>query len=270
MKIHNIVGGIGLLVAMATHPALGEVINFDELSLAANSFYNGGPVTNSAGWTSGSATFGNSYSSDFGGYWNGFSYSNVNDIADGSFTNQYAAFTGTAFSGSIYAVGYSGSQDFINLPSGDLPGSVRVTNTTYAALDMTNGSGFSKKFGGATGNDPDWFMVTFTGYSLPGATGSQTGTAVDFYLADYRFADNAQDYIVNTWQQVDLSPLGNATSIGLSWGSSDVGGFGINTPTYVALDNLTIAPVPEPGTWVLVGVAGVAVLAMRRRIRRKR
>jgi hypothetical protein len=31
------------------------------------------------------------------------------------------------------------------------------TNTTYAALSMLSGDSFAKKFGGASGDDPDWF-----------------------------------------------------------------------------------------------------------------
>jgi len=271
MKIRHMsfIGAMSMALVMPWSQVFGVTIDFEVLSLTSNSSFNGGPATNTDGWTSGNTSFGNSFTDWGGGFtsWNGFSYSNVNDVTTPGFGNEYAAFTGTAYSGTIYAVGYSGSQDFINLPTGLGADSVRVTNTTYAALDMTNGSGFSKKFGGPSGNDPDFLSVTFTGYSLANATGSQVGTPVEFYLADFRFADNSQDYIVDSWQLLDLSPLGHAASIGLSWGSSDVGIFGINTPTYVAIDDLTIAPVPEPGTWALgaVAIAGAVGLRWRRR-----
>jgi hypothetical protein len=269
MKIHSLkfAGSLGLaFFSSACAQLSATVIDFSDLSLAPSSFYNGGPVTNTVGWTSGGATFGNSYNSSFGGFWNGFSYSNVNDTTTAGFGNQYATFTGTGFGGSgVYGVAYSGSQAFVNLPIGTFAQSVRLTNTTYAVLDMLNGSGFSKKFGGATGNDPDFFRVTFTGYDALGGTGNQTGSAT-FTLADYTFADNTQDYIVNTWELLDLTPLGAAASLQLSWTSSDVGGFGINTPTYVALDNLTV--IPEPASaGVLAGSLMLTAVALRRRRR---
>ena len=82
--------------------------------------------------------------------------------------------------------------------------SAQVTNTTYAWDSMLNGDGFAKQFGGASGDDPDFLQLVITGYDALGvATGS-----VDFLLADYRFADNAQDYILTDWTPVDLSSLG--------------------------------------------------------------
>lgn len=245
----------------AAVPAAPLVVDFTDLSLDSNSFFNGGPTTNTAGWTSEGVFFGNSYNSDFGGFWNGFAYSNVNDATTGDFTNQYAAVTGTAYAGSIYAVGYSGGQAFIDLPDGYQPASVRVTNTTYAALDMQTGSPFSKVFGPG-----DFFTVTFTGFDQAGATGNPTGSTT-FYLADFL---DGNSLIVNTWELLDLTPLGSPASIGLSWNSSDVGQFGINTPTYVALDSLALTQVPEPGTWAGVAAAAAAAAAWRRCRSRRR
>lgn len=242
--------------------ASAAVVTFEDLSLAPNSFYNGGPTTNATGWTSGGATFGNSYDSSFGGFWNGFSHSNVNDTTTAGFTNQYAAYSGTGVGGSgIYAVAYSGSQDFINLPSGTSAQSVYLTNTTYAALTMLNGDMFTGKFGGMTGDDPDFFDVTITGFAGLGATGGSTGS-VTFRLADYTFTDNSLDFIRDTWTLVDLTPVGSAVSLGFSWASSDVGPFGINTPTYVALDNLAV--IPEPSS-LLCTMAGLGFLLRRKR-----
>lgn len=245
---------LGWIISLAQ--VQSATVGFEDLSLAPGTFYNGGPVTNNAGWVSGGVTFGNSYDSTFGGFWNGFSYSNVNDVTTGGFGNQYAAYTGTGFGGSgNYAVGYAGLNTFINLPSGDTAQSIYLTNSTYAALDMLNGSGFSKKFGGSSGNDADYFDVIFTGYTGLGATGTTTGTTT-FRLADYTFANNSLDYIVNSWQLLSLTPLGNAASIQLTWESTDVGSFGINTPTYIALDNITI--IPEPSTYALFFLAGLS------------
>jgi hypothetical protein len=63
------------------------------------------------------------------------------------------------------------------------------------------------------------------------------GTVV-FYLADFRFEDSTQDYIVDSWQTVDLSSLGAVRYLDFKLESSDVGQYGMNTPAYFALDNL--------------------------------
>lgn len=248
-------------------------IDFSDLSLSADSFYNGGPTTNTAGWSSNGAHFANSFT-DHGTYtsWSGFAYSNVNDTSTAGFGNQYAAYTGTGVggTGSIYAVGFGsstantvGAYSYFNLPNGKTPVSVEVTNTTYSALSMLNGDSFAKKFGGASGNDPDFFKVTFHGYTNSDMGGTSTGS-VDFYLADYRFVNNLDDYVVDTWESVDLTSLGNAKSIGFSFDSSDTGSFGINTPTYFALGE--IETIPEPTTaLLLMGGAGL-LLARRRRV----
>jgi len=249
------------LMLPVSFASASTVADFDDLTLSSSSFNNGGPVTNSNGFVSRGAQFGNSYNSDFGGYWSGFAYSNVNAPNTSGFTNQYASRAGPAFSGSNYAVAYSGSNATINLPGGTSASSVRVTNTAYTAFDMKDGSSFSKKFGGVTGNDADFLDVIFTGHAAPNATGGATG-AVTFRLADYTSANNADDYIVSTWQLLDLSALGTAASIKLSWASSDVGTFGINTPTYVAIDDFTV--IPEPTALSLLAIGSVMVLRRRR------
>ncbi|MEM1109169.1 MAG: DUF4465 domain-containing protein [Planctomycetota bacterium] len=160
-----------------------------------------------------------------------------------------------------FAVNFGSST--INLPAGLTPESVELTNTTSAFFSMLNGDSFAKQFGGDTGDDPDFFSVTFTGYDAlggAGGPGNVTGSST-FFLADFTFSDNTQDFIVDDWTFLDLSPLGAARSVGLSFASSDVGDFGINTPLYVALDNLTL--IPEPTTFAVLG--GLALVITRRR-----
>jgi hypothetical protein len=102
---------------------------------------------------------------------------------------------------------------------------------------MLNGDQFAKKFGGESGNDPDFFKLTIEGED---ASNNSVGT-VDFYLADYRFADNSKDYIVDSWERVDLSSLKGATELSLEFTSSDNDPqFGLNTPAYAAIDNLVL------------------------------
>lgn len=260
------------LAASLTAAAQGQVItviDFNDLPLAPDSFYNGGPLTNTDGWSSGGAFFSNSFTDATAfTFWSGASYSNVDDATTPGFGNQYAAFPGTDATpdgpedSGIYAILDPTDSSFINLPTGQTIQSARVTNTTFAALSMQIGDSFAKAFGGVTGDDPDFFSVTFIGHDETNGGGSITGE-VEFFLADFRSADNGQDFIVDAWELVDLTGLGDARSFKLSFASSDVGQFGINTPTYVALDDLVLVPEPTAAVALL---GGAPALLRRRRL----
>jgi len=246
------------------------LVDFEDLILPADSFYNGGPDANANGWTSHGVTFGNRFSVDpvFGGFWSGWAYSNMMDNTTPGFVNQYAAFAGSGAGGSgIYAIGYASSQTFFNLPAGMRVQSALLTNTTYAALDILEGSPFSNEF--KTG---DKFSVVFTGYRGLNKSGATTG-AVVFDLADFTSFDpdtdsnNRNDFVISDWTQVDFTSLGSAKSVGISFLSTDVGPWGINTPAYVAMDNLLLTAVPEPGSLLVLGCGGIACAY---RYRRKR
>jgi hypothetical protein len=244
------------ILALTASTAFANTATFEDITVPAGGFLNGGPVTNTGNFVSAGVGFQNNYSSNFGGFWSGFAVSNVSAPTTPGFGNQYAS---RAIGSGNYAIAYGDSNTLITLPPGRSPSSVSLTNTAYAFYSMQNGDSFAKKFGGASGNDADFFAVTFTGYANSLGTGSPTGS-LQFFLADYRFADNAQDYLLSTWQTVNLAPLGSASSVRLSFQSSDVGTFGINTPTYVALDNL--ATIPEPAS---LSILALAALALRRR-----
>ena len=64
--------------------------------------------------------------------------------------------------------------------------------------------------------------------------------SIEFYLADYRFEDNTLDYLINEWTYIDLSSLSDAGNLKFTLTSSDVGMFGINTPTYFCVDNIEL------------------------------
>jgi len=64
-------------------------------------------------------------------------------------------------------------------------------------------------------------------------------------LADFRFEDNSMDYIVDEWTFIDVSSLGGGSSIPktqlvFTLSSTDNGQFGMNTPAYFCLDDITI------------------------------
>lgn len=185
--------------------------------------------------------------------------------------------TGGGAGGSQSFAVASGTSSTINLPAGSSVQSVKATNTATAFYSLRDGDQFAKPFGKVFDEDvgdsgawvedgvPDWFKLTFTGYTGTSRTGVVTGQ-VEFYLADYRFSNASQDYIVQDWTNVDLTALGEARSIGLGFSSTDNGQWGMNTPSYVALDDLVVT-VPEPSTWAMLACGAAAWIAWRRRVR---
>jgi hypothetical protein len=206
------------------------IVDFEDLSLAPNSYWNGSD--GSAGFISRGTSFNNSFDQTFGS-WSGWSYSNVNDTRAAGTTNQYAAYTGTGVGGSgNYAVAYCSDPAFggvlptISIPDGMQVQSALFTNTTNAALSMLNGDQFAKKFGPS-----DWFDLTITGKDA----GNHALGTVEFYLAQ-------NGSLVSTWQSVNLSSLSAAKTLVFSLTSSDTGAFGMNTPAYFAMDDITLVP----------------------------
>lgn len=232
-------------------------VDFEDVGsgLATQSFFNGpdpngttttGPFDDTVvlgSFQSGEVGFNNNFSSTFGS-WNGFAYSNVVDTTTAGFANQHASFAGSGASDSdTYGVGFVPSNAFYDKPTISLSddddrrfSSIDITNTTYAALSMLNGDMFAKKFGGVSGDDPDFLSLAITGLD---ADGNSIGNVV-FFLADFRFDDNSLDYIVDEWTTVDLTSIQHARSIQFEISSSDVGSFGINTPTYFAADDVSL------------------------------
>jgi len=225
------------------HQVKSQIASFEDLNLPPGSFWNG--ENNSGGFTNGGFFFENNYS-DFGGgmySWYGFAYSNMTDTLTSGYSNQFSAITGKgALNSANYAVSYV-NYDWMNNysmhPNGmrfivpqDISG-FYATNNTYAYFSMLNGDGtLAKKFGGSTGNDPDWLKLQIKGYR----NGNLTDT-VNCFLADFRFADNTEDYILKTWEWVDLSVLGIVDSLTFGLTSSDNGAYGMNTPAYFCMDN---------------------------------
>lgn len=242
-------------------------VDFEDKPLPPNSFYNGGDAA--GGFTTRGAFFNNSY---FGGFWSGWSYSNTSDTTTAGPANQYSAITGAGVgNGGIYGIAfnYASGASYINLPTGSTPLSISITNTTYAALSMQTGDDFAKKFGGTTGNDADFLLLTIEGRSGLNGSGAILGT-VPLYLADFQSTDNTLDYILNTWRTVDLGALpAGIHSLTFDLTSSDVGEFGMNTPSYFAMDSLVVA-IPEPGTTALMTVTIAGVYVINRWRARKR
>ena len=188
----------------------------------------------------------NFISDQYGERWNGVAYSSQTDNTKEGVDGMLVAMPGKGANNSkVYAVmngtdtvTFVSSENAPTEKSEVRPQSIQITNNAYAYSVIKKGNQFSKKFGGTDGNDEDFFKVIITGLD---ANDKETGK-VEFLLADYRFEDNTKDYIVDSWERVDLSPLGVVTKLSFSLESSDTGDWGINTPAYFAFDNLVSQP----------------------------
>jgi len=212
-----------------------KTADLESLTTGSVSYWNGSDKTGE--FNSSGIKFQNNFDASYSS-WGGFGYSQKADISTSGVGNQYSVYD--AGNGTnkfaIYYAPYTGDA-FASFPLGAeyMISSVSVCNSTYTALCMKNGdTGFSKKFGGTTGNDKDWFKMTIIGFNVAG----DSVKSVDFYLADYSSDDNLKDYIINKWTTVDLRPLGKINKMTFRFTSTDNGAWGMNTPAYACLDNI--------------------------------
>lgn len=223
--------------------------DFEEFELGDAGYFDGSNKTGAlddegvyvSSIASGSAQFLNRYTYneewDYG-FWEGFAVSSLVDVETPGFVNQYSAIAGSGAGNSKqFAVAYDSAE--VILPVTDTGyqtvQSIMLTNSTYAYLDMKEGSSFSKKFA-----EGDWFKVVITAYLQDAEVGVK-----EFYLADFR---DGKSTIVKSWTALSLKDLGQVDKLVFTFDSSDVGDYGINTPKYVCVDDLVATTVGECGT----------------------
>lgn len=209
--------------------------DFEELTLTESGFWNGSDL--SGEYVSGNLTFKNVFTDLGDGFtsWNGFAYSNLVDEITEGYGNQYSSCAGSgALSSEKFGISSISGKSEIVFTIPTTVEEIYLTNATYAALSMRNGDTFAKKFGGDDGTEPDWFMLSIEGSDENGLV---TDT-LEVYLADYRFDNNSEDFIVKDWLAADLTALGEVKQLSFWLTSSDNGDVGMNTPAYFCIDNL--------------------------------
>ena len=215
---------------------------FDDVTLNGSGIWTGADENNemfSGGWL-----FTNTYWPEYSA-WDGFTASNHTDLTQTGMDAQYTAATGAGYDGSTqygvaYVMGYGVPTDVYAADGQEhTVTGFYITNNLWAYQSIMEGDYSSTPFGGTTGDDPDWFKLTATGKN---ASGQTIGT-LDFYLADYRFANNEEDYVVDTWEWFDLSPLGAVHTISFELSSTKNNDYGMLTPAYFCIDDFNgIAP----------------------------
>lgn len=193
-------------------------------------------------FSSGIFNFNNSYSTAYGGFYNdGFVISNMQNDSVQNYDHSAITVGGMEGPGSSYLsayyAGYGINRCLIELNdtiARKIEG-MYITNSTTTVMSIQNGDFLAKKFGGATGTDPDWFKITAIGYNEESET-----NRTEFYLADFRSTASSEDYIVTDWRWFNLLPLGEITKVEFVLSSSDNSDYGMNTPAYFCLDMITV------------------------------
>jgi hypothetical protein len=207
-------------------------ITFEDFYLGNNSVWDGSDM--SGGFSLNDVWFSNNYVNEYGGYSNGgFSVSCQTDMGTAGFGNQYSVYSNGGANGSkqFAVVFYSSyapenSRFTLNKKASKIK-SLKVNNSTYAYLAMKNGDSYTNALG-----ENDWFKVIFEGYLDSKSVGK-----VEFYLADFR---EGKTYICKEWTNVNLLGLGEVDEVRISVDGSDVSEYGLNTPSYVCIDDIEI------------------------------
>lgn len=183
--------------------------------------------------------------------WSGFTPARISatEEQDNWFDHQFQIMPGggMAGQGTPYIVAYWNTQETASTPleerscriyySDSLggvhykfqPRHVYVSNTAYAYYTMRDGSAFSKQF-----TADDYFILVAHGVKEDGSE-----VTVEFPLAGPD-EDDKSFRIVDKWEHFCLGGLGEITDLYFTMESSDTGQWGMNTPSYFALDHLTI------------------------------
>ncbi len=112
-------------------------------------------------------------------------------------------------------------------------GEIEVCNTSYVYGVIVNGNNFAQPL--KTNNG--WFKVLAYGYDADGKM--TAGSPVEYYVCNYSSNGRIKE-IENDWEDWDLSRLGNVNRVVFNFEGSDMSEFGLNTPGYIAIDNIEI------------------------------
>ena len=232
--------------AFVTMPAMAqESTNFtatfenvEGVTLTTDGYYIGKETENTfdsygatgyySNYKQGPFTFSNSYTPSFSA-WTGFGISNRTQTTYKNLNpDQYNNVVGGGYGGSANFCVIFDSQDSIMVDESvtQLKG-FYITNSAYTANSFLNGDGCSNKF---TKNG-DFIKVTLTGKKADNSIVKK-----EIMLAE--FSDGTLKYI-SDWQWVDLSDFTGVKTISFGFDGSDKSKWGLNTPKYCVIDNLS-------------------------------
>lgn len=166
-------------------------------------------------------------------YWYNFGYSNETSTKYKGLADQFHSAVGAGVDGSEnYAVAYpqGGKITVINKEDGDSIRGFYITNTAWVVDAVKNGDGSSSVAGGF--QKGDYYKLTVTGKAKDGKKKN-----VEYYLVDYRSEKEADRYVLESWQWVDLRTLGAVQEISFKLEGTKKNTGGLTTPAYFCMDN---------------------------------
>ena len=108
--------------------------------------------------------------------------------------------------------------------------STKIAMSPWAYYNVTEGDQFARKF-----EEGDYLALHI--YGLDKDMKPTTSTPVTYYMVDFR---NGVKPISTTWNDVNLSPLGEVKYLMFFMESTDAGEFGANTAKYFTMDKLKV------------------------------
>ena len=200
-----------------------EEITLNDAGLAQNDGKNGSITSEDVNVT---ISFDPAYGTQYG-----FSVNNHTNVDTAGWKNPHSCIAGEGAEKSknfaTYAHNGFGAADSIEFTLPVDIESIMICNNTYAALSMKNGDNIAKKFVAG-----DFFKLKVNVYSK---TNTKLGVET-FFLADFT---NGKSLIVSEWTKLDLSSYSGVSYLKFEFESSDNGDWGMNTPAYFCIDNIS-------------------------------
>ena len=165
--------------------------------------------------------------------WGGVAYSNQTKTTFNSlFPDQFNSVVGHGVNGSKnYAVAYAYGQHTVEVRATHagpavIPGTF-VTNTAWVKEVTQKGTGM--------GDEPH--APFHKGDYLLLIASNNKGQSIEFPLVDYRSSNAAEHYVIDSWQWLDLSALGETESVIFSMKGTRIANGGTTIPAYFCLDD---------------------------------
>ena len=223
---------------------------FDDNYLPDESFFNGDNDDDT--WYSGSYAFavGNAiWPGSTTSFWYDYALSNQTADTYAGLNDQYHSVTGGGRESDNFVIAYpqGGTITVTHDVAGDVIPGFYITNTAYAYNALVGNVDYARAM-----RQGDWFKVTVKDVD-------NADNSLDFYLSDFRSDNEADHYNLNTWEWVDLTPLGNVKGVTFTLSGTDMGQYGFNTPAYFAMDDFGGEPDMADETFVVKAKAGQKV-----------
>jgi hypothetical protein len=184
------------------------------------------PVPGWNNWKSGDYYFRTYFDNTYGAYYSSFTVTNETATTSTGYMEPYRSISGGAYEGSNFAVVYVDpwNPDTVSFEAQTVKGFF-VNNTPYTVGAIT------------TNNFAPASQFKLSDYLKLNCIGLKNKAVVNTVTVDLAIDGK----YIGEWTYVDLSELGEIDAITFTMEGSDIGDYGLNTPSYFAMDNFGAA-----------------------------